>query len=146
MQVNTTEANLFGNGIDAKVGVADVLVDNLHNAIEQLLVRRLHLDLLHLFLELVVTSILQAQHLMGMNKVDDGTTQNIHIERLHHVRIGTHLKAFKLVFIAALGSQQDDGDMTRRGITLNLRTHGVTIHLRHHDVRNHQIRHGTQHL
>ena len=39
MQVNTADANLICNTVNAKVGVADVFVDDLHDTIKQLFVR-----------------------------------------------------------------------------------------------------------
>ena len=116
VQVDAAETYLFGNGIDAEVGIADVLVDDLHDTFEQLLVRRLHLDLVDLFFELVVASVLQAEHLMGMDQIDDGTAQDIHIEGLGDVGVGTHFQSFELVLVTALGCEQDDGDVPGGGI------------------------------
>ena len=39
MQMNTTDANLVSNTVDAEVGVADVFVDDLHDTVKQLFVR-----------------------------------------------------------------------------------------------------------
>ncbi len=77
MQVDTRDAYLLGYAVDAEVGVADVLVDDLHDSIEQLVVGRLHLHLVYLFLQLVVAAVLQAQHLVGMDEVDDGSAQDV---------------------------------------------------------------------
>ena len=50
--------------------------------------------------------------------IDDGTSENIHVERLHDVGICSCLQTLQLVLVPVLGSQQDDGDMIRHRIHL----------------------------
>ena len=55
-----------------------------------------------------------------MDEVDDGSAQDVQVEGLHHVGIGSHLQSLELVFVAALGSQQDDGYVVGGWIALDL--------------------------
>ena len=71
---------------------------------------------------------------MAMDEINDGASQNVHIEGFHDVGVGTHLETFQLVLITALGSEQDDGDVVGSGIALDFLTHGGAVHLGHHDI------------
>ena len=83
---------------------------------------------------------------MGMDEVDDGASQNIHVEGFQKISVGPRLKTLQTVLVTALGSKQDDRNMTRRRTALNLRTHGIAIHFRHHDIGNHQVRNHLEHF
>ena len=72
VQVDAADAYLIGNHIDAEVGIVQLLVDGGHDALEQLLVGRLDLHLLHLFLELIGAAVFLAQQRTGVDKVSDG--------------------------------------------------------------------------
>lgn len=110
VDVDTADTYLIGYHIDAQVGVVQILVDAIHDAVEEFLVGRLHAYLVDLLLQFVVALILQPQQTVAVDEIDDGAAQDVHIEWLDDVGIGTRLQSFELVFIAALGGEQDDGD------------------------------------
>ena len=62
VQVYAADAHGGGYRVDTQVAVRDVLVDDLHDALEELLVGRFHFYLLHLALQLVVAAVFQSQH------------------------------------------------------------------------------------
>ena len=110
MDMHTADTYLIGYHIDAQVGIVQILVDAIHDAVEELLVGRLHAYLVDLLLQFVVALILQPQQTVAVDEIDDGAAQDVHIEWLDDVGIGTRLQSFELVLIAALGGEQDDGD------------------------------------
>ena len=61
MEVDTADAGLLGNHVNAEVGVAQVFVDTLHDTVEKLFVGRLQTDIVYLLLEVVVALVFQAQ-------------------------------------------------------------------------------------
>ena len=142
MQVYTADTHLLGYHVDAQVGVVQVLVDGLHHALQQFLVGRLHLYVLHLFLQAFRLAELLPEQLAGIHQVDDGAAQYIHVERLDDIGVSPRLETLQLVFVAVLGSQQDDGYVVGLRIRLQLRAEGVAVHLGHHDVADDDVGQG----
>ena len=95
-----------------------MLVDGSHHAGQQLLVGRLHLHVFYLLFQLVALSVLHLHQPAHVDVIDDGTSENVHVERLHDVGICSCLQTLQLVLVPVLGSQQDDGDMIRHRIHL----------------------------
>ena len=139
MQVDATDAHFLGNVIDTQFGIADVLVDDLHDTLHEFVVRRLDLYIVHFLFQVVVATVFQPQHLVGVDEIDDSAAQDVHVERFDDIGIGTGLQSFQLVFFTVLGGEQDDWHVAGGGIGLYLRTECVAIHLRHHDVGNKQV-------
>ena len=69
MQVNAADAHLVGYHIDTEVGVVQILIDAVHDTVEEFLVGRLDTDLVDLFLEFVIALILQAQQSVAADKI-----------------------------------------------------------------------------
>ena len=57
MEVDAADACLIGNHVDAEVGVTQILVDAVHDAVEELLIGRLEADLVDLLFQFVVALI-----------------------------------------------------------------------------------------
>ena len=57
VEVDTADASFLGNHVDAEVGVAQILVDAVHDAVEELLIGRLEADLVDLLFQFVVALI-----------------------------------------------------------------------------------------
>ena len=93
MDMHTADTYLIGYHIDAQVGIVQILVDAIHDAVEELLVGRLHAYLVDLLLQFVVALILQPQQTVAVDEIDDGAAQDVHIEWLDDVGIGTRPKA-----------------------------------------------------
>ena len=91
VQVHATDAHLLGYHIDTQVGIADVLVNHLHHALHQCIIWSLNLPLLHLLLLTLVARKLIFQCAAHGEQVDDGAAQDVHIEWLQYVGIGTGL-------------------------------------------------------
>ena len=92
MEVNTTDTCLIGYHIDIEIGIAQILVNTFHDALEQLLIGRLYGYIIQLLLKVIVTCILETQQTMGVDQVDNLTAQDIHIERFHEIGIGTRFE------------------------------------------------------
>ena len=60
MEMYAADTSLVGYHIDTEVGIAQVLVDALHDALQQLLIGRLETYLVHLLFEFIVTLVLKA--------------------------------------------------------------------------------------
>ena len=134
MQVYTTDTHLVGNAVNAEFGIVQIVVDGYHDALQQFFVGRFHLDIFYQLLQLVVAAEFQLQRVVRVDEVDDGTTQNVHVEWLDDIGVGACLQAFQLVFFATLGRQQNDGDVVGGVVRLDLRTERGTIHLWHHNI------------
>ena len=134
MEVDATDADLVGDHVDIEVGVRKVLTDALHDLLKQFIVGRLEADVLDTLFEAVGTLVLHLQESARTEQIEDSASQDIHIERLDDVSVGTCLQSFETVFVAIAGREQDDGYEVRRGVRLQLRAEGVTIHLGHHHV------------
>ena len=108
VQVYTTDAHLLCYHVHTQVGIVDVFVDNLHYPLHQGIVRCLHFYLFYLVILAFIARKLIAQSAAHGEQVDDVAVQNVHVERLQNVGIGTGLQSFQLVFLTALGCEQDD--------------------------------------
>ncbi len=67
--------------------------------------------MLYLVVLAFIARKLVAQSTAHGEQVDDGAAQNVHIERLQHIGIGTGLQSFQLVFLSALCCKQDHRHM-----------------------------------
>ena len=67
-------------------------------------------------------AILLLQNLLRVQHINNGVSQNIHIERFHDIGIGAGGKSLQFIFVTVLGSQHDDRDMTGDAVGLDLGT------------------------
>ena len=79
------------------------------------------------------------QHLSATKQILDAGEQQLRLERLGDVGVGTAAVAFYLVCREGAGGEQDDGNMARGKIVLHLLAELQTIHHGHHDIGNYQM-------
>src|SRR5438552_9699447 len=72
--------------------------------------------------------------------VDDGE-ELVRRERLVDVHDGPGLEALRQRVAAALGGQEDHGDVLEARVLLDLPAHGEAVDLRHHHVEEHEVEH-----
>ena len=122
VQVHTTDANLFGNHIYVEVGVGNILVDDTHDTLQELLIGRLHFHFCNLLLQRFGLAILLLQNLLRVQHINDRMPQNVHVERFHDIGIGAGGKSLQFIFVTVLGRQHDDRNMTGDAVGLDLGT------------------------
>ena len=145
MQVHAADAHLVGQAVDTERRVRDVLVDDGHHALEQFLVGRLDAHVFHMLLQFVGAPILHAQLLSALDEVVHGAQQDVHVEGLLDIGVGTRLQTLEFVFLACLGSEQHHGDVVGLWVALDGGAEGIAVHFGHHDVGEKQVGHGLQH-
>ena len=91
VQVHATDAHLLCNHVHTQVGIVDVFVDYLHHPLHQGIVWCLHFYLLYLVILAFIARELVAQSAAHGEQVDDVAAQDVHIEWLQYVGIGTGL-------------------------------------------------------
>ena len=137
--MHAADAHCIGQEVDTERGVGDILVDDHHDTLEQFLVGRLHGHGLHLVLQFVVSCVFQQQLASGLHQVDEGSPEDVHVERFHDIGVGAGLKSFEMVFVAVFGREQHDGNMAGLRVLLQGRRQCVAVHFRHHDIGEHQV-------
>ena len=102
VQMHTAQSYFAGNHIHTQVLIIHVIIDYLHHLFHQLVFWRKGFFYRNLPVALsLVAHKLVFQSTAHVEQVDDGATQNVHIERLHHIGIGTRLQTGQLVFLSA---------------------------------------------
>ena len=139
VEVDTADADLLGKHVDAQVRVRHVVVDDLHHAVEQAFVGRLHVELLHALLLCLAAAELVLQQLPVVDEVLHGPPQDFDAEGLRQVGVGAAVQPLQVVLLARLGGQQDHGDVVEVDVLLDACAQGDAVHLGHHHVADDEV-------
>lgn len=106
--------------LHTEVGVTQVLVDDVHDAFHQCFVWRLNFQLLNLVILALLSREFVTQCAAYREDVQDGTAQDVHVERFHYICVCTSRKTLQLILLTAFGSQEYHWDVIGVQITFNL--------------------------
>ena len=139
--MNTAQSHLLGDIIYAQVGIFHICVDYLHDPLHQLVVGSQHVEVFHFLLLAFLSLHLVAHYVPCGNEILQCALQDIKVEWLDNISIGTCLKSLQLVLVTRLRCEQHYRYHVSANVMFQFGTQGVAVHKRHHHVAQHNVRH-----
>ena len=139
-----TDVELLGQEVDRKIGIAQVLLDDLIHAHEEFVVDAIASQRFDAFLGVFG----EASHQVAatFDEIADTGVEILHGEWFLDEDIGTEFHALRLRLVVGLGGEHDERDMAGVAVGAHPLAELRTIHLRHHPVADNQrYRTGAQH-
>ena len=137
--MHAADSHLVGNHLDGEFRVAHILVDHLHHTAHQVLIRRLHFNLVDFLFLLLVAMELALKHLACLQLLNHYGAEHIYVERFRQVGIGTVRQSSNTVGVTAQRRHQHHWNVVGVEIRLDFLAEGQTIHHRHHHVAHHHV-------
>lgn len=129
---------------DVEVRIVYVLFDGVCHLLQQFLVHRVDAREVYLrqglFLKLMLHEQAVSYQVVGAGQ------QQLRVEGFGHVVVRPAVQAFDVLFGRVEGREQDDGDVARVDVVLDLQAHLRAAHFGHHDVADDEVGSGPAHL
>ena len=139
MELCTADAGVGGEALHVEVGVGQVFVDRLHDALHELLVCALDLHLVAQLLLAQGPGELSSQPPDVADEFVDEHVELFHVERFGQEGVGTLAQAFQAVAHLCLRGEQHHRYVAHQGVRLDVLEQSYSVHLWHDDVGHHQV-------
>ena len=135
------ETDLLADALYGEVRVAHAVLHDSPQFVDEGLVLRTHLFLRLAFLLVLLAAEDVAQLFARAHQVVDACREHRAGERFCDVRVGTRLVTLLALVVEGACREENDGDVARHGVVLQLACELQSVHDGHHDVRDDQFGH-----